>query len=58
MTRLSVMGLNFPGGTELDSTHSSGKQGPVLTSWSKATTREADAPEGCLGRDEWIQVKE
>lgn len=52
------MGLNFPGGTEFGCTHSSGKQGPVLTSWSKATTREAETPEGCLGRDEWIQVKE
>lgn len=58
MTRLPVTELNFPGGTELGSSQSSGKQSPVLASWSKATTREADTPEGSLGRDEWIQIKE
>lgn len=46
MIRLSVTGLNFPGGIELGSNHGSGKPGPVLASWSKATTCEADAPEG------------
>lgn len=43
------MDLNFPGGTELGSSHSSGKQGPALAG-TKPLVRQA------LLRDPWEEM--